>query len=339
MQGVKLEDIPRVVYVEERGYRFPVVIVLEEEVELQKEMEMGHRNKEGGIGDPTVQTVSGRVSGMRDNVPMVQEAAKQMGEVQMDNARHGQNTKEEQFSELPDPSHRHRSKPNGSRSVSAQSFNSGYPSLKLSRIIWPNHKTGKKDRFYRIKRIAQQALEKECLKSSKLEKEHQQFDCLSVHSDTDDSVTSPMCDKKERARRGKAIQKGDSVAEQGTAKAWVRKETATVLTKEEVWDGPPGFERKEINPVGVNFAHLIDQECCHLRSEAEVNKWIDSIIVLITKQLNLSSIKGDDAIRIFFKALGVAKLKENRESAIEDDERERLNYANCNEDVRGKKVS
>ncbi|KAF5181303.1 hypothetical protein FRX31_029101 [Thalictrum thalictroides] len=206
-------------------------------------------------------------------------------------------------------------------------------------MLWPNHKAGKKERFSRVKRIARQVLEKESLRNSKLSREQQDLECVSILSDSDDSVSSPMCDNKETMRRDKGVQIIENGGELESAKAWVRKGAVSVCSKGDSKEGPPGFERKKAEPVGVNFAQLIEQECCHLRTEEEVNDWVGNIIDPITKKLKLSSVNGEDAIRNFFKALGHAKLKEKKEVAIDDDEWECLNYANCNEDVRGKKVS
>ncbi|KAF5203300.1 hypothetical protein FRX31_007113 [Thalictrum thalictroides] len=392
MQGVKLEEVPRVVYVEERGYRFPVEIVIVEDVEQKRMEEEVQRSKGDDDGVRTVQKGAASLGGKEEGVPVIQDVEKHSKVVQVEgtiseqaetsqrsnkdkasewvqvtgNSRstkptetkswadvvksnqyevleevvlETQSTKGKQVAENAGPSHQHRSKPLVSKSGPTHSFNSGYPSLKLSRMFWPNHRAGKKERFSRVKRIARQALEKESLRLSKASREQQDLECVSILSDSEDSVSSPLCDNKDTTRRDKGVQIIEKGGQSDSAKTWVRKGSVSVCSKGDSKDGPPGFERNKEEPIGVNFAQLIEQECCHLRNEEEVNAWVGNIIDPITKKLKLSSVNGEDAIRKFFTALGHAKLKEKKEVTVDDDERECLNYANCNEDVRGKKVS
>ncbi|KAF5189303.1 hypothetical protein FRX31_021111 [Thalictrum thalictroides] len=194
-----------------------------------------------------------------------------------------QSSKEEQTGEKPEPSHRYKQKVSGSKVGSAQSFINGCPSLKLSRLLWPTHKPGKKERLSRVKRIARHALERESLRDSKFQKDQQVFDCTSIYSESEESVASPKCHKRETSVKGKAVQTVDNGTEQGINKVWVRKDVSTEKSTKETWNGPPGFEPKAGDVRGVNFAQLIDQECYHLRSVEEVNEWVGKIIDPLTK--------------------------------------------------------
>ncbi|KAF5189072.1 hypothetical protein FRX31_021338 [Thalictrum thalictroides] len=361
-KGVKLEDIPRVIYVEERGYRFPIEIVLEEEVVSQRaEEKHGQKYDEGDV-DRKIQGIGVESSIGGDNDSVIQELGKTKSTVHMVVTKGGHvetptlnnnllgsnwtkvtgNSKpmkstetrtwaeivktnhyegfevvdleaktayEKQACEVPEPSHHDKPKTNGTKLGPASSFNSGCPSLKLSRRLWPNQKTGRKDRLSRVKRLARKALEKESLRNNKNSKEQQVVDYATDQYDSEDSISSPMGDRQEALRKGKAIQLGDVGAEVGKNKVWVKKEAATDTDKDVLWDGPPGLKRKTASSKGVNFAQLINQECGFLRSEEEVNDWVGNIIDPITKQLKLSTANGEEAVRNFFKQLGYAKLR------------------------------
>ncbi|KAF5178291.1 hypothetical protein FRX31_032122 [Thalictrum thalictroides] len=394
-KGVRLQDIPRVLFVEDRGFKFPIIVALEEETGGQKEewQSFSKSGEEGG--DRCTRCEPVEASGRGDFVPMGQEASlkersvqvaiprvdhvmtqkgkqeavgldwtvvsgnskpsvapetKSWAEIVKSNRFEGlevekvtetQETVLEQVQEIPEPSHRNRPKPNGSKTGMVQSFNSG-PSLKLSRLLWPKHRSGVKERLSRIKRMARQAVEKENMRGKNLSREQQVFDCPTIisDSDSDDSINSPMGKVTEARGKGKEILSAEGINEQNRAKRWVKKELVAGDNKEGSKNETLlGEEEVKAQSVGVNFAHLIDLECNQLCSETEVDDWVSTIVVPITKQLELSAAKGEMAISRFFKELGYAKLKEKRGKAHEDDDRERLLYENCNEDFREKEVS
>ncbi|KAF5181306.1 hypothetical protein FRX31_029104 [Thalictrum thalictroides] len=90
MQGVKLDEVPRVVYVEERGYRFPVAIVIVEDVEQKRMEEEVQRSKGDYDGVRTVQKGTVSLGGKEEGVPVIQDVAKQLKVVQVEGTRSGQ---------------------------------------------------------------------------------------------------------------------------------------------------------------------------------------------------------------------------------------------------------
>ncbi|KAF5192073.1 hypothetical protein FRX31_018340 [Thalictrum thalictroides] len=79
VKGVRLEDIPRVMFVEERGYRFPLRVVLEEEEEdgtIQRGEEKLSKTLNDGGGDRVSKKIASELSGRGENDPTIQDGGK-----------------------------------------------------------------------------------------------------------------------------------------------------------------------------------------------------------------------------------------------------------------------
>ncbi|KAF5191538.1 hypothetical protein FRX31_018875 [Thalictrum thalictroides] len=211
---------------------------------------------------------------------------------------------------------------------------SGHPSLRLSKQLWPNNKTGGKLRMGRIKQLARQTMLSEYQRLGENEKAQQ----LVVEIDSTDStcsVSSPFFSKQ--------FSQGEGSSQKEFPKLLKQQTVCVQREKEDSGEGsgsvscPPGFEtKKEAGPV-VNFGALIDQECSILKTTGDVDEWVNTVIGPISKNLGLSSTRGDEAIKKFFMELGHAKLKERKTREGNEDESEQLNYELCNEEFEGHK--
>ncbi|KAF5193775.1 hypothetical protein FRX31_016638, partial [Thalictrum thalictroides] len=94
-----LEDIPRVLFIDERGYRFPIWVVLEED-ELQKTVEHGNHSWVGGGGDRSTRNETNELSGKGENELVVLDAVKPGNSLQLKPMR-GEQTDTPQSPHIP----------------------------------------------------------------------------------------------------------------------------------------------------------------------------------------------------------------------------------------------
>ncbi|KAF5198310.1 hypothetical protein FRX31_012104 [Thalictrum thalictroides] len=194
---------------------------------------------------------------------------------------------------------------------------------------------GGRTRFGKIKQLARQAVDKEYQRRFAVENSHEvQNEVRPLSSEL--SISNPYCNER---------QTGEGPSKQSKGVFALLKRNFNERHSEEVVDisdseiYPPSCEKSAGKASGVNFGKLIDQECCNLRTEVEVDEWVEGVIGSLAIKLGLSSTMGDKAVKDFFLKLGYAKLKERQNKEANDDERELKNYELCNEEFLGDKLT
>ncbi|KAF5181989.1 hypothetical protein FRX31_028424 [Thalictrum thalictroides] len=97
---------------------------------------------------------------------------------------------------------------------------------------------------------------------------------------------------------------------------------------------PPGFGEANYNLKSADLMSQLLDDCCKVRSGSELNKWISNVVRDLASKMGVTSIHGKDAIEKFFFELGTRHLKAKRVVELNEDEQERLGYANSNDVLR-----
>ncbi|KAF5198682.1 hypothetical protein FRX31_011737 [Thalictrum thalictroides] len=97
---------------------------------------------------------------------------------------------------------------------------------------------------------------------------------------------------------------------------------------------PPGFGEANYNLESADLMSRVLDDCCKVRSGSKLNKWISTVVRDLASKMGVTSIHGKAAIEKFYFELGTRHLKAKRVAELNEDEQERLGYANSNDVLR-----